>query len=315
MRPPSTSAFLVLLAITGTSLAAEAEKTTTAEPCTATNSKSGSFFDLRPDIAVKPPSDGSKVKSGIPTKDYKANGYDYGYNFTLNVCNPVVEDLSNVKGDINQEQWKNISAYYQSKGDIYSLGFSSGELKPRGRKLVLQYTGGSACGQSLKREIAPAVLAKRSVHSGASYKYSDYDDGEERSVPSPSVTAAKETSSSKQRKSATISFLCDKDPAASSAAVSFVGVDPDECAYFFEVRSPHACAGAEPHSPGSVGPGALFGIISFIAILVYVGGGIFYQRTVANQRGWKQLPNYSLWAGIWSFLSVSKDMRPEATRS
>lgn len=305
MRPSSTSTFLALLCLAGTSLAAEPDKTTAAEACTATNPKSGSFFDLRPDIAVKAPSDGSKVQSGVPTKDYKVNGYDYGWNFTLNVCDPVVEELSNVRGDINEEQWKNISAYYQSKGDTYSLGFSNGELKPRGRKLVLQYTGGSICGQSLKRDVGHA-LEKKSVHIGASYKYSDYEDEEERSASSssPPISAAKETSTPKQRKSASISFLCDRDPTASSAAVSFVGVDPSECAYFFEARSPHACAGAEPHTPGSVGPGAVFGIILFIAILVYVGGGIFYQRTVANQRGWKQLPNYSLWAGIWSFVSV-----------
>jgi cation-dependent mannose-6-phosphate receptor len=83
-----------------------------------------------------------------------------------------------------------------------------------------------------------------------------------------------------------------------------VGTDPDECAYFFEVRSQHACPGAEPHKPGSVGPGSVFAIIFFIAVLVYVVGGIFYQRTVAHARGWRQLPNYSLWAGIWSFVKV-----------
>lgn len=42
----------------------------------------------------------------------------------------------------------------------------------------------------------------------------------------------------------------------------------------------------------------------FIAILVYLGGGCVYQRTVMNQRGWRQLPNYSMWAGIFGFLVV-----------
>ncbi|KAH6654766.1 mannose-6-phosphate receptor binding domain-containing protein [Truncatella angustata] len=304
---PATT-LLAVLSLAGSTIAAaaDADKTTTAEACTATNTKSGSFFDLRPDIAQKAPKDGSKLKSGVPSKDYKANGYDYGYNFTLNICGPVVEEVDNVRGDISQEHWKNISAYYQTKGDIYSLGFSNGDLKPRGRKLVLQYTGGSTCGQAAKRNVDTVVDKRNNVHNGATYKYSDYEDDEERSVQSSAAKAAKatkESDSSKQRKSATISFLCDRDPTAASAAVSFVGTDPDECAYFFEVRSSHACAGAEPHTPGSVGPGAVFGIILVIAILVYFGGGVMYQRNVANQRGWRQLPNYSLWAGIWSFVS------------
>jgi cation-dependent mannose-6-phosphate receptor len=34
-----------------------------------------------------------------------------------------------------------------------------------------------------------------------------------------------------------------------------------------------------------------------------------YQRSVAHARGWRQLPNYSLWAGIASFIQVSlKDL-------
>jgi hypothetical protein len=42
----------------------------------------------------------------------------------------------------------------------------------------------------------------------------------------------------------------------------------------------------------------------FIALLVYLGGGCVYQRTVMNQRGLRQLPNYSMWAGIFGFLVV-----------
>jgi cation-dependent mannose-6-phosphate receptor len=305
MRLSSPTVFLALLSIAGSTIAADADKTTTAEACTATNPKSGAFFDLRPDIAIKPPSDGSKAKGGVPIKDYKVNGYDYGSNFTLNICGPVVEDIANVRGNINQEQWKNISAYYQSKGDTYSLGFSNGELKRRGTKLVLQYTGGSTCGSSSKRDQVSAA-DKSTVHSSAAYKYSDYEDEEERSASTSTAKVTKETDAPHQRKSATISFLCDRDPTASVATIAWVSVDPDECAYFFEARTVHACAGAEPHAPGSVGPGAVFGIILVVAILVYLGGGIFYQRTVADQRGWRQLPNYSLWAGIWSFVSVSQ---------
>lgn len=108
-----------------------------------------------------------------------------------------------------------------------------------------------------------------------------------------------------RRKSATFAFRCDRDSVSPTAAISFVGADPDECAYLFVVRSQHACAGVQPSKPGSVGPGGVFAIIMIIAIIVYFAGGVFYQRNVTNARGWRQLPNYSFWAGIGNFFSVS----------
>lgn len=109
---------------------------------------------------------------------------------------------------------------------------------------------------------------------------------------------------STRRKSSIISFHCDKDPLATQATLSFVGTDPEECSYHFEVLSKAACITAEP-AKQSVGPGAVFAIIGVIAILVYFLGGVFYQRNVAHARGWRQLPNYSMWAGIGSFIKVS----------
>lgn len=43
----------------------------------------------------------------------------------------------------------------------------------------------------------------------------------------------------------------------------------------------------------------------FIAVVAYLGGGCAYQRTVMHQRGWRQCPNFSLWAGIFDFFRVS----------
>ncbi|RCI15351.1 hypothetical protein L249_6541 [Ophiocordyceps polyrhachis-furcata BCC 54312] len=243
--------------------------TTTAPACTATSSTgSGAFFDLRPDLA------GSTNKA----KDYHAKGYDYGSNFTLNICGSLVEPVSDVVG-IDKKLWANVSAYYMAHDSVYSIGSESMDLRSRGRKLVLQYAGGSPCDTK-------ATTAK-DVKSTAKKGGGDDDD----------KTAVR-------RKSTTISFLCDKDPGSTQASVSFVGADADECAYFFEARSMHACAHAEPHKPGSVGPGSVFGIILLIAVLVYVLGGVFYNRTVTNSRGWRQLPNYSTWAGIGGFISV-----------
>ncbi|EGR48691.1 uncharacterized protein TRIREDRAFT_61584 [Trichoderma reesei QM6a] len=261
---PSTSQLVMLLATAAAAVHAAGDTptaTTHVPACTATSSTgNGGFFDLRPDTAMPPPENGKAHKSGL-YKDYHSRGYDYGKNFTLNICGAVVDPVSDVVG-LKKSQWANVSAYYTTHNSVYSIGSVSLDLHSRGRKLVLQYTGGSPCGESRSNE----------------------------------------STSKTRRKSATISFLCDRDP-GTTTAVSFVGVDPDECSYFFEARSVHACAHAEPHKPGSVGPGSVFGLILVIAVLVYVLGGVFYNRTVAHARGWRQLPNYSLWAGIGSFFS------------
>jgi cation-dependent mannose-6-phosphate receptor len=311
---PLLALFALLSQAPSSCLAADGDNASPSPSITActAQSSSGSFFDLRPDIAVR---EGADNSLHAPVVDYLARGFDYGANFTLNICEPVVKKLDGVIG-VKEEAWKNISAFYEHKGDVYSLGLQSGELVPRGKKLVLQYSGGSPCGNSKGKD----KVKRGNVHNGASYRgYSDDDDeekprkkeakdkGDDQKKPSKDKDdkekeKEKEKEKDKRRKSATISFLCDRDPDVVTSA-SFVGTDPDECAYFFEVRSQHACAGAEPHKPGSVGPGSVFAIIFFIAILVYVVGGIFYQRTVAHARGWRQLPNYSLWSGIWNFLT------------
>lgn len=158
---------------------------------------------------------------------------------------------------------------------------SSLDLHSRGRKLVLRYSGGSPCVGADEHKSNKSSRDQKPTAPG-------------KSTPAPTT----------RQKSTIISFLCDRDSGSSQAAFSFVGTDPDECAYFFEARSMHACAQAEPHKPGNVGPGSVFGLIFVIAVLVYAIGGVCYNRTVAHARGWRQLPNYSLWAGIWSFVTV-----------
>ncbi|KAK3368595.1 mannose-6-phosphate receptor binding domain-containing protein [Podospora didyma] len=318
MHPPNPRQILLAFAALASLAYAEDEKdkpsataTSSASvvtPCVAT-STGGSFYDLRPDVAVVV-TEGEKTPRGNPTEDYMARGWDYGSNFTLNICGAVVKTPQEIVG-IEKTLWKNVSAYYESKGKVYSLGFQSGVLVPRGRKLVLTYEGGSPCGSDDKTKKDKREI----VHDGAAFKnhnYDDEDDTEELALLTGKGEEAEKKDADKdkdkekekdgvRRKSAIISFLCGQDLDSPTAA-SFVATDKDECAYFFEVRSPHACAAAEPHTPGSVGPGSVFAIIFFITVLVYVFGGIFYQRTVAHARGWRQLPNYSLWAGIWNFL-------------
>ena len=132
------------------------------------------------------------------------------------------------------------------------------------------------------------------------------DNGDDESLG----TISKGKTSSTRRKSAIISFRCDRDAASPGARFSFLEADEDECTYMFSVLSQHACAKTDSHKPGSVGPGSVFAIIFFVAVLVYLIGGVFYQRTVTNARGWRQLPNYSLWAGIWSFIQVRAESGP-----
>lgn len=257
------------------------------DPCTIT-STTGSFYDLRP-LSITPPVEGKKPTKSDKTDSWHAKGYDYKANFTLNVCAPVMEELEDVVG-INSKQWGNVSAYYESGSEIFSLGEQSSNLTLRGRRLVLQYINGSPCGPGHKK------LARGSTWDSNDYHIEASDEDEVEGS---------------RRKSATISFHCDKDPLATTASATFVSVDPDECAYSFEILSVAACVGAEPAKQG-VGPGAVFAIIGVIAILVYFLGGVFYQRNVAHARGWRQLPNYSMWAGIGSFI---KDMFIIATAS
>lgn len=112
---------LLAAALLGSSLAAD-DKTPTATACTAISTKGGSFFDLRPDIAVAPKKDSKSSKRGPPSADYEVKGYDYGYNFTLNICEAVINTPEDVVG-IDSSLYKNISAYYKTeKGDVFSLG-------------------------------------------------------------------------------------------------------------------------------------------------------------------------------------------------
>jgi len=88
--------------------------------CTIRSPTSGAFFDLNP-LHVTLPSDPKKVAKDARTESWPARGYDYGANFTINFCGPVVEDLKDVVG-IEESMWKNVSAFYEFDGKTYSIG-------------------------------------------------------------------------------------------------------------------------------------------------------------------------------------------------
>lgn len=265
------------------------------EPCTIRSRTSGAFFDLNP-LHVLPPAE-SKHKHPREIS-WNTTGYDYGYNFTMNFCGPVLENVTDVVG-VEENLWRNVSAFYKDdRGKLFSIGQENHEPVLRGRKLVLNYTGGSPCGASSKSRRSVDLLGEREIvdDDDDDKKGKDKDDKDD---DSKSKTPAKD----QRRKSTIISMLCDRDPMSPLLTLNFVGADTDECTYFFEARSSAACGGIEV-AKQTLSPGGVFGVIAIIAIIVYVVGGCVYSRIVLQQRGWRQLPNYALWAGIGSFLKV-----------
>uniref|UniRef100_A0A093VE39 Autophagy-related protein 27 n=1 Tax=Talaromyces marneffei PM1 TaxID=1077442 RepID=A0A093VE39_TALMA len=236
-------------------------------PCTVQSLTTGAFFDLST-ISLSPPElkDGRKVHKTDRDGSWEARGHDYGTNFTINICAPVIENVGDVVG-VEKSRWQNISAYYERKGKVYSLG--SDTLNSR------YYLG------------------------------DEEDDGEHATVQTyknrkaVSTTAASDSKTTR-RKSTIMSFLCDREAAPSQATVSFVGT-MDSCTYFFEVRTFAACGGVAAAPEGGLGPAGIFGVIALIAIFVYLLGGCAYQRSVMHQRGWRQCPNYSMWSELLGF--------------
>lgn len=85
------------------------------------------------------------------------------------------------------------------------------------------------------------------------------------------------------RKSTLISFTCDREILA-PAQVSFVGALND-CDYFFEVRTIHACATAAKSE--NLAAVWIFLLILFSALGVYCSGGFIYKRILSPRRGWR----------------------------
>ncbi|KAF2817079.1 mannose 6-phosphate receptor domain-containing protein [Mytilinidion resinicola] len=265
------------------------------KPCTIHSPTTDRFFDLNP-IQVVLPEEGEKVHKGDRTESWHAKGYDYGANFTINFCGPVVEELNEVK-DLDKSLYRNVSAFYERDGVQYAIGLENSEPVFRGRKLVLNYTGGSLCSSGHSKR---ALLPHNAEDLATREKYDD-DDDEDKDDPGDDEPKKKPTKGSdERRKSTIISLLCEKDPLATTA-IAFVAASEDECTYFFEARTSAACGGIEA-AKQTLGPGGVFGVIALIAALVYLVGGCVYQRTVMHQRGWRQLPNYSMWAGIGGFI-------------
>ena len=296
--PPSLLALIALALIPSRVSAAADPPKPTSKPCTLHSSSTGSFYDLRPLQIL------SSTAKDARNDSWHAKGYDYGANFTLNFCGPVIEELADVN-DVSDRSWPNVSAFYRTANDeVYSIGQQSADPIFRGKKLVLNYTSGSLCPE-LDEDGAPKFAAKKILDDD-----DDDDEDDDKKAPSKKPPKGKAPSSkpakANRRKSTLLSFQCDRDPLLTEhPQISFIG-SPDHCTYFFEVRSRYACGGAiSSGDSGSLGPGGVFGVILAITVLVYLIGGCVYQRSVMHQRGWRQCPNYAVWAGLCGFVGVS----------
>ena len=90
------------------------------KPCTIISPTSGDFYDLN-SITVQPLKDHKTAHKDDRRESWHSRGYDYGTNFTLNFCAPVIETLDEVVG-VDKSLRQNVSAFYKLDGKTYSIG-------------------------------------------------------------------------------------------------------------------------------------------------------------------------------------------------
>jgi len=107
--------------------------------------------------------------------DWLINGHDYGHNFTINICEPVLSDYSDV---VDVHDRRNVSGYYlDTEGRKISIGYTfTGSTRTkligrqsshrpffRGRRLLLEYKDGSRCRDDLYRTTLISFLCDRDL--------------------------------------------------------------------------------------------------------------------------------------------------------
>ncbi len=91
------------------------------KPCQINNPINGNFYDLNT-ITVQPLQNHKKAHKDDRLESWHARGYDYGTNFTMNFCAPVIEKLEDVVG-VKEDLWRNVSAFYIHDRKTYSIGY------------------------------------------------------------------------------------------------------------------------------------------------------------------------------------------------
>ena len=122
-----TLTFLLALTPTATLVSASYssdDKTHPLLPCTVRSPQTGAFFDLSPLHIVRPHDPDASTARYVRERSWNATGWDIGYNFTLNFCGSVVEDLDALGGveGVDRAAWGDVAAYYVQDANVYSLG-------------------------------------------------------------------------------------------------------------------------------------------------------------------------------------------------
>jgi len=91
------------------------------KPCTVVSPTTERFFDLSGLRRALPKNKDADKAKDADEGSWHAKGYDYGANFTLNFCGPVVEELSDVQ-DLDKKLWRNVSAFYERGDRQYAIG-------------------------------------------------------------------------------------------------------------------------------------------------------------------------------------------------
>ncbi|KAL4974471.1 mannose-6-phosphate receptor binding domain-containing protein [Aspergillus desertorum] len=155
--------FLLASALTSVYAVSDSSRSSELAQCVARSPTTGLYYDLNA-LHVQPLPSGEKSRKYVRDESWHAKGYDYNANFTLNICGPVVENVTDVVG-VEQKRWQNVSAYYQKEGKTYSIGQQASNPFFRGRKLIMNYTDGSPCdGEgSLNKSTLISFLCDRDV--------------------------------------------------------------------------------------------------------------------------------------------------------
>lgn len=218
-----------------------------ALPCTVV-SPAKAFYDLS---GLSRPNTSPKTPGMEKPASWTARGFDYDLNFTIGVCASPLSGAS-IKNshdiDLSVLNASMIGGFYTGRDGIkYSIGNYNTTPIFRGKKMLLTYTNGSYC-----RDQKGNVI--------------------------------KDSTGQPIRKLSLLSFTCDKE-ILQRAVVSFIGVLND-CDYFFEVRTPHACV--TPKKADDLAALWIFMFILFAALCVYFSGGFLY-KTLFKRAGWSQL--------------------------
>ena len=123
MKLPSTLVVLLMSLSLGAASDHQSSPKDSLSPCVARSPTTGLYFDLNT-ISLLPLEEKANEHSHRTSRDesWHARGHDYGSNFTLNFCAPVVENLRDVVG-LEKSEWKDVGAYYVKGGKTYSIGY------------------------------------------------------------------------------------------------------------------------------------------------------------------------------------------------